>query len=327
MKNLDIQFFKISFIASIIIIYYQIYSSFWFVNLLNGYQLNAFVPIAFLLLVPLIEFFLRKNTVKNLSLIKVTIPILGLYLTFSICAVILNERTFDQIITYLVYLFSPIIIFFGIVFSNITNSEKGLNKILNVMMFSGIFLSLYVMAIYSIESFDPNKNAEIMTNRGLISSATGASFGIENIGQSIRWAIPGMSSPTYGGLLIPLFFIIMYFRKLNINKTYFYDLSLILIFYSILKTISRGPIVSLMIGVCVLIVLGYFSFRQVLAILLISAIGIGYVAKILLYRVLMTLTALFPGIDVFGFGRLLYEERFESIGKSIAFFFGKSYIW
>ena len=73
------------------------------------------------------------------------------------------------------------------------------------MMFTGIFLSLYVMAIYSIESFDPNKNAEIMTNRGLISSATGASFGIENIGQSIRWTIPGMSSPTYGGLLIPLF--------------------------------------------------------------------------------------------------------------------------
>ena len=118
----------------------------------------------------------------------------------------------------------------------------------------------------------------------------------------------------------------MYFRKLNINKTYFYDLSLIFIFYSILKTISRGPIVSLMIGVCVLIALGYFSFRQVLTILLILVIGIGYFAKILFYRILMTLTAIFPGIDVFGFGRLLYEERFESLGKSITFF-RESYFW
>ena len=116
--NIKIPTLKISKILvtiAVIMIYFQIYWHYWLVKLLGGYIVNTLLPIMLLFFV----FITREFGYHDISGIKkrktyYLLILLFYYFLFASVSIFLNEQGLNNIKSYLIYIYSPVLLFVSI---------------------------------------------------------------------------------------------------------------------------------------------------------------------------------------------------------------------
>src|SRR3972149_8864858 len=102
-------------IGSITMIYFQLYWHYWFVRLIGGYVVNTLLPIMLLFSVFIIREFATNYpcTIKKRKIYYLFTFLFG-YLFFAAFSIFINEQGFESIKRYLIYIYSPILIYISI---------------------------------------------------------------------------------------------------------------------------------------------------------------------------------------------------------------------
>lgn len=282
-------------ILCIVGIYFQIYWHYWFVKMLGGYVLNSLLPIIILLYILLIREFLSNGItrIKKRKTYYLFIP-LFLYLFLASLSIFLNEQEVIDIKAYLIYIYSPALIFMGILGLYTYKRNENIKLLMMVIFFMGVIFSTYVAVTYSMDPEGISRLPVLETNRGEISADTGAAYGIGELGQ-IRYTIPGISSTTYGPLIVPLIFVGIYFRKYAAGiLKHLYTILILFLSFCVLMTVSRGPLIILAAGMAYLLYWKWFKVQEVIVVLLFLFISALTFAKMSFLRLLITFIAMTP---------------------------------
>ncbi len=239
--------------GTIAIVYFQIYWHYWLIQLLGGYVINTLLPIGILLFAAAVfltnEYVFLSGTDHGESS-RLTAPMILLlcYVGLASSAVIINEEGVERVRAYLIYVMSPPLIFLGLLAIYRRMPVEAMEKVLWTLFGLAVGLSLYVASIYMDDSFSTLADMpEMETNRGVWAADTGASYAVQELGTFVkRFTIPGLSSTTYGPMMVPLVLVGWYFaRNSRGRKRLGYVLSLIFLCSCIVMTVSRGPILAL----------------------------------------------------------------------------------
>lgn len=329
-KNIDMKFSSIFIISAIVMIYFQVYWHYWFVKLLRGYVVNTLLPIMLLFSGFIIRPFLTKKgyRINKKSVYYLFIP-LACYVFFAGLSIFLNEEGLPSMKSYLIYIYSPVLILVSILGLYMFRKNENIASLFNILIIIGVIFSLYATVMYSLY---PSKVSEAMvleTNRGELGADTGATFGVGDL-SVIRYTIPGISSPTYGALLVPLIFVGLYFKKNSVGKLrYLYCCAILFLTFCVFMTVSRGPLVSLIAGMIYLTWLKWFKLKEVMFTIFIFIISFITFGKILFLRLVITFAAFthidlpFLGEDVSG---LLEDPRLMSIKETLSYIYQNPFL-
>lgn len=323
-KKVHIKVSHILMSSAIIMIYFQIYWHYWFVKSLGGYVVNTLLPIIVLFCGFVFKEFISADwngRVKK-SISYLSTP-LFCYVFFASISIALNEDGLNNIKRFFIYIYSPVIIFISIWGLYIYRKNENIKFTLNVLFILSVIFSIYVTITYSIYPSSVSEMTVLETNRGEVHGDTGAAYGIGYL-EAIRYTIPGISSTTYGPLLVPLIFVGLFFRKNSSGKLkYFYDILILFLVFCVLMTVSRGPLVSSIAGMIYLVLWKWFKIREIIFVTVILAVSFLTFAKLSFIRILITLVAFFP-IDVsylaYNASDLIAEDpRRLSIGETTSY--------
>ena len=224
------------------------------------------------------------------------IPLLA-YLLIASISVVLKESGFENIKKSMIQIYSPIIIFISIISIKTFKNNYNIRRMLKALYVTGIILSIYV-AIINIDPMSIVKTPSIETKKGTMYYDTGAGYGIGKLEIFRRYTIPGMSPNEYGPMMVPILLIGVYLLKITKNsmKVVYFFLSIFLC-YCLAMTGSRGTFIILLAGIIYLICSKWFSKNEIVIICCIAVASILSVAKLVFYRLIITL-AIFLPIDL-----------------------------
>ncbi len=325
-KILDIKPVYILIISSIIMIYFQLYWHYWFVKLMRGYVVNSLLPIMLLFSVFLMRELVSQDMVriKKRKIFYLLVP-LCCYIFFASDSIIINEIGFNAIKRYLIYIYSPVIIFLSILGLNIYKRNTNIKTTLYILFICSVLFSIYVTITYSVNPLSVSEMPVLETNRGDVMADTGASYGLGDLSMSYRYTIPGISSTTYGPLLVPLIFIGLYFRKHAVGRSkYYYTFLILFLIFCIFMTVSRGPLIALMAGMVYIAFWRWFKFKEVIFTILIIIISFLTFAKLSFLRLAITFASFIP-LDVLYLGNylpdIIEDPRLMSIDETLSYIY------
>jgi hypothetical protein len=317
---------KILATIAVIMIYFQVYWHYWFVKMLGSYVVNTLLPIMVMFLLFIFREFISK--IKKRTIYYLLIPLLW-YVLFASSSIILNEEGFNDIRRYHIYIFSPVLIFISIAGLHIFKRNANIIFLLKNIFFAGVIFSIYVTITYSVDPLSVSRLPVLETNRFDMTADTGGSFTIGDSG-AIRYTIPGINPTTYGPLLVPLIFLGLYFRKNSVGKLrYLYFCAILFLTFCVFKTVSRGPLVTLIAGVIYLTWLKWFKLKEFMFITFIFIISFFTFSKILFLRLVITFAAFIP-IDLSFLGEdvsnLLEDPRLMSIKGTLSYIYQNPFL-
>lgn len=294
-KILNVNTTHIAFGGILIAIYFQLYWHYWLVKILQGRVINSFIPILLIFYVCMVrEFISSKNLVfKKMKIYWLLLP-LSCYALFATNSIFLNEEGINKIKSCIIYIYSPILVFISIIGIYIYRRNENISLILKLIFCAGIIFSLYVVFLFAINPVDPKEMVVLYTNRGESVGDTGGRYGIGDI-EMIRYTIPGMSSNTYGALLVPLVLAGIYFiKKSNGKLKYIYAVSTVLLTFCIFQSVSRGAIISLIAGLGYLMWQKWFKLKSIIIVVSMVILSFLTFAKALFLRLIITVAMIFP---------------------------------
>lgn len=286
-------------IGSITMIYFQIYWHYWFVKLLGGYIVNTLLPIMILFCV----FFLRKVISSDQGRIKrktfYLVIILFCYVLFASISIIINEEGFENIKRYFIYIYSPVIIFISILGLHIYKKNENIEKTINILFIVATIFSIYVATVYILKPESIKNLPNIETNRGEFNADSGGGYGIGDLQVEYRFTIPGLGSTSqYGPILAPLILFGIYFIKISLKyKRLFYFCATLFLSFCLIMTVSRGPVISFLVGLIYVTCWKVFKPKEILLLVGFALIMFFVSAKLIIFRILLTV-AMFLPIDV-----------------------------
>ena len=329
--NIKIPTLKISKILvtiAVIMIYFQIYWHYWLVKLLGGYIVNTLLPIMLLFFV----FITREFGYHDISGIKkrktyYLLILLFYYFLFASVSIFLNEQGLNNIKSYLIYIYSPVLLFVSILGLYVYRKNEDIKFTLNILLILSVIFSIYVTITYSVDPLSVSEIAVLETNRGEVHADTGATYGIGDL-SAIRYTIPGISSTTYGALLVPLIFVGLYFRKNSAGKLrYLYLCAILFLIFCVLMTISRGPFISLIAGMIYLTWWKWFKFKEVMFITFIFIILLLTFAKLTFLRLAITFAPFIPiDLSFLGGSGPFEDPRFMSIKETLLYIYQNPFL-
>lgn len=326
-------------ITAISIIYFQIYWHYWFVKTIMTYigdtffferllkvcLLNTLFPILLILFLVMVKqtISVELYRIKVREMYKILLPIL-IYIIFCTISVFSNEEGRNKM-SYSIYIYSPLFIFSGILWIKVYKSNENIISLFRWLFVCGVIFSIYVAITYTINPESVLDLPILETQRGEIRADTGAGYSIgDSIGE-VRFTIPGISSTTYGPILVPLIFIGLFFRKHSIGRTkLLYTFSTLFLLFCVFKTISRSPLMAFIAGAIYLITRRWFSFREILFTIVLFIISGFTYAKIIFIRLLTFFATLFSinytysGYDM---RYITVDPRSESIKETIEYIY------
>jgi hypothetical protein len=328
MKIPTVKISKILVTIAVIMIYFQIYWHYWLVKLLGGYVVNTLLPIMLLFSVFIIREFVSHDTsgIKKRKIYYLLI-LLFYYFLFASVSIFLNEQGLNNIRSYLIYIYSPVLLFVSILGLNVYRNNENIKFTLNILFILSVIFSIYVTITYSVDPLSVSKVPILETNRGDVGADTGATYGIGDL-SAIRYTIPGISSTTYGSLLVPLIFVGLYFRKSSAGKVRFlYFCAILFLIFCVLMTISRGPFISLIAGMIYLTWWKWFKLKDVMFITFIFIILFFTFAKLTFLRLVITFAAFVP-IDVsfLGGSGPFEDPRFMSVKETLSYIYQNPFL-
>ena len=294
-NKLNINWSYLFILGPLVMIYFQLYWHYWFVKLTGGYIINTLLPIMVLFLGFLIRELMHRHSSLSIKkrVLYLLIP-LSCYVLFASISIILNEEGFNNIKSYLIYIYSPVLLFISMLGLFMYKDNKNVSSTINLLFIFAIIFSGYVAFTFL---FNPTSIAEmpaLETKRGIISADTGSIYGIESLIVN-RYTIPGISSNTYGALLVPIVLGGFYIqKKFKGNKKYLFNLFLLFLIFSVFMSVSRGAIISLIAGTLYLAKWRWFKMKEIIILGLFLIISIFTFAKPIFLRSLITLATFIP---------------------------------
>lgn len=243
-------------IVLVSIIYFTIYYHSWFMKLFGwqraGNQNVIFIFSLFYLFIIYQLVLLKRDKVLkykvNINKRRLFVPVL-LYFVFSFLVIIMHEEGFDAIKRYLIYLFTPMMVFLS-VFGMYRSNEK-IKMTLRILFILGVIFAAYSTILHA------------MARSGIdIVSMYGET--ISNYGEDLRrFTLPGIGPNVLPSMWVPLILTGFYFSRDSYGKLrYLYIGAALFLLYNIFLTATRGAFVSLVLGMTYLIWRGWFRFNK-----------------------------------------------------------------
>lgn len=308
--------------SAIIMIYFQIYWHYWLVKLLGGYVVNTLLPIFVLFCLFLFrEFVSHKISFAKRKTYDVFLPLI-LYAAFATISILLNEEG-GNIKSFFIYVYSPLLIFISILWLRNIRNNDSVKFLIKALFLTGIVFSIYVAIIFSRDTQELLAMPVIETDRGQIATTTGGSYGVGGL-EAVRYTIPGISSTTYGPLLVPLIFAGFYFRKYARGKLmpFIYTVIILFLMFCVLKTVSRGPMIAMIVGMTYLGWRKWLKPKVIVFIASVFVISLLTFAKLTLLRLLITIAIFIPFdipfLDKDEIYLLLEDPRRMSINETLS---------
>jgi len=299
-------------VVSLVTIYFQVYWHYWLVKLSGGYVINTLLPIMILLVISIGGKYLHK-TVTNVEKKEglFVIP-LFFYSFLSSISILINEQGFQDIKSMFIYIYSPMLIFVSILLLDRFRRDENIEKICIILSLCAIFVSFYVSFIYLLNPISVTEAAVLETNRGVFSANSGATYGLRGI-SIVRFTIPGISSATYGPILVPTVFVGYYCAKrAKSSRRFIWVLFVSFLCFCILMTGSRGPLLALLIGFIYLFVWNRSPRTLIwLCLIFVTLILIHEMTKISWLRIGATIS------DVYNM-ELSNDPRLASVAESMS---------
>lgn len=324
--------------SAIIMIYFQLYWHYWFVKLLGGYVVNTLLPIMVLFCSFVFKEFISADWDGRFkkTLFYLSIPLLC-YVFLASISIALNEEGLNNIKRFFIYIYSPAIIFLSLLGLNVYTEDRNIRFVLFTVFMSAVVFSVYATYVYSnlpliYLTYDSSSIPEILgmpaleTNRGMLYGHTGGVYGVGDM-SAFRYTIPGISSTTYGPLLVPVVFIGLLLRKgANGISKHLYTFLVFFIVYCIFKTASRAAFVSLAVGITYLLWMRWFKLKEFILIIAVMIISIFTFGKLIFLRMIITFAAFFP-IDITYLGNpasipdITQDWRILSISETLSYIY------
>lgn len=291
--------------------YYQTYWHYWFLQLTDGYIPKLGIIILPLFYIAAIYHLMHSKQlrIRWTSVILINI-IVVIYLIVSVLSILMNENNYSSVRIWSFYTAYPVILYFSaiMILKNITHATVTMR----VIFWLGVCFSLYAM--YYFIMYDLASVMPISTAMGDIRADFGGGFtGPGNVWVN-RLAIPGISSPTYGSLLVLAVLIGTYFWKIAHGglKVVYGGLTTFL-GACILLTYSRGAVISLGAGVVYLLYKRFLTRQEMIRIVSLM-IFIG----LLFFDVLATETIRYAvRFQWIRLGDLIAEPRQQAVVSSL----------
>lgn len=294
-------------VASVVVIYFQVYWHYWLAQLLGGYIINTLLPIAVLLGIATV-FFINMHVFGHCQTIEagdgtgLLWGALATYTMWAVCSVLLNETSPDRIQAYLIYVLSPPALFIALKRIYDALGVSRIKQTLWWLFLCAIGFSIYVASVYLAQDRATLADmSELETNRGIVQGDSGASYRQDSIDLYVkRFAIPGISSTTYGPMLVPIILVGWYFlRHANKSHRVWYFALLLFLSFCMVMTVSRGPILALTAGILYAAWWGWMKTRTMILVLTLAAVGFATVGIGTFIRLYATVATFLPMESVF----------------------------
>lgn len=316
-----------------VVIYFQMYWHIWLITLLGGYVMGTIPPIAILVAVgcvPVAVGLLSRAIGANDAPRAMTIPLLlyAVYVGWATWSVVVNEPNAIFIRRYLIYVYSPVAIFVAIMWTYRLDAGRRVTWLVSALAAIGVLLSIYVARLYLDPTFSALSQLLNVETEGMtVLADSGATYGMDAVGLwAKRFTIPGISSTTYGPMMVPLVLALLLLARQarGLARMACY-LGAVFLGYCVLMTVSRGPMVAMFVA------LGYLAWRRGFNRWVVAAGAAGFViagltfARLSFLRVIVTVVQLLPIDASSGISRWAYDlvpaedPRFKSAFETVGF--------
>lgn len=285
--------------VALVMIAFRVSEHYWLISLFGGYVVTAFAPIAVLGAASAAYRFIGKaSRPGSRALAVVWIPLV-LYVGTGTLALFVYEPTLDALITWLAYIWGPVLIFVSLLWLPAFNSDKAIRNCTRVLIVVGFVFSLH--AIYSFAGSDAGTivPATLQTNQGERDYRTTYVAGFLDA-ESTRWTVPGINTSHFAPMLLPLVFVgLLFARQRRGVSRVAYLVATGVMALTIVGALSRGAMIPLIIG---LVYLGYVKWYRWFGTLIAAAAVVVLLSlqPIMLARILMTIGAVIPLQGVVG---------------------------
>lgn len=269
----------ITHVAAIIfasMIYFEIYHHHWFLKLFFGTTERNMQDLIYTVLLFCISVMYSVLLIKNNKRVKawnnstkrLFIPVL-LYFVFGFFAVVLHEQGFDAVKRHFIYLFTPLMIFLSIF--AIYRNNKSITIALHILFFLGVVFSVYSIYLHTLS------DEGIQVLHGLSS--------IYEREYLVRFTIPGLGPNVFPSMCVPIILTGLYLvRNISGKSKYLYLGLILLMFCSIVITLSRGALLSLSAGMLYLAYKKWFKFNKVTFFIVLSFFLVLFIGGGLLFQ-------------------------------------------
>jgi len=269
-------------LPSIVIIHYQVYLQYWFVQLIGGRVIRLGFLILPLFYVAMIYHLMNvKYCRARNGIIRATNVTLALYVILSGVSIVANENNLSNARIYFFSATYPVLLYFTI--QAVYRRIEHITLTMRIIFVVGILVSIH--SIYSLLNYDVTSIKTVDTIIGGIESVSPGKF-VGAGGISVqRLGMPGLGPDTYGSLLILVIMIGLCFYKTShglVKGMYLGGMVFSVVFLTL--SFSRGAMVSLVVALLYLawkrfFTLGDFVAAVTVFVVLMGASGFGKIVR------------------------------------------------
>jgi hypothetical protein len=280
------------FTAGVILFtYFDVYHHFWFLKLIDGHVVKAWLPPALLLLVSLWQIRRDISLPRRLAGLKYPTLFLGAYILFGSISLAWNEDQYHAV-KYGLIMFGPIMIYLASLL--LLDSNAKIERILHALFWTGVLLSAHVFYMYEIRGYQSWVGEPYvlkwMWNQQVAQEALGLNYydaeGYFDISRTLKL----IDEPAFAAMLAPLV-LFGFFQAARAGswQGWLFFIPSVFLLYTLLGTAARSSFIAF-IGSLVPFL--WFIRRKRLHVLLIllATVVLLYLQPFMLYR-----TALLAG--------------------------------
>lgn len=284
--------------------YFDVYHHYWFLKLVDGYVIKAWLPPALLLLIAILL------QCKNGSLkiifqgLKYPIIFIAIYFLFGSISLVWNESIY-YVIKYGLVMFGPVMVFFSIIF--LIKENQFIETIIHLLFWAGVLISFYVLYMYDIRGYEswigePYVLRWMWTEQeahDVLTLNYHSAGGFFDYSKTLKL----LDEPAFAAMLAPL--VIFGFYKAVKSPKWQCKLFLLpssFLLYTLIGTTSRSSFIAFFIGLLLFL---WFIRRKWLHVLvmLIATATLIYSNSFMVYRLALLSSA-------------VYSKTIDSVEKS-----------
>jgi hypothetical protein len=271
--------------------YFDVYHHHWFLKLVDGYVVKAWVPPAILLLLALWQIRRDVSPRHRLAGLRYPAMFLGAYILFGSVSLAWNEDPYHAV-KYGLVMFGPALIFLASLLLLDRNAD--IARVLHVLFWAGVLLSAHVFYMYEIRGYSSWVGEPValrwMWNEQVAQEVLGLNYYVSAGYFDYSRTLKLIDEPAFAAMLAPLvLFGFFLAARAGTWQGWLFFIPALFLLYTMIGTAARSSFLAFAVGLAPFL---WFIRRRRLQVLLIviATAGLLWQQPFILYR-----TALLAG--------------------------------
>jgi hypothetical protein len=280
--------------AVILFTYFDVYHHYWFLKLVDGYVIKAWLPPALLLLLTMWSRGKHGSIGFIFQGLKYPIIFMAIYFLFGSISLVWNESIY-LVIKYSLVMFGPVMVFFSIII--LLTENRFIENSIHLLFWAGVLLSFYVLYMYDIRGYqswvgEPYVLRWMWTQQEahyVLALNYHSAGGFFDYSKTLKL----IDEPAFAAMLAPLV-IFGFFKAVKSSKwqNKLFILPSAFLLYTLIGTTSRSSFIAFFAGLSSFLWFIRRKWVHVIAMLMVTA-ALVYGNTFMLYRLAMISAAVY----------------------------------